>query len=308
MYIPLENRGLIKIEGPDARDYLQGLVSQDMTRVTATQAVYSAFLTPQGKFLFDFFCFELNGALMLDCEADRRSDFFKRLSLYKLRSKATLTDVSDAYRIYAVLDDTDQPALCDQLGLSHERGTCVPFGGGVAYVDPRLDTMGLRVALPLGDTALTDAGKRPGAFENYEAVRIAQGLPDGARDMAVDKALLLENGFEELDGVSFTKGCFMGQELTARTRYRGLVKKRLLPVAIDGPAPAPGTAIEVDGREVGEMRTEIGDIGLALIRLDALDDHFSFTIGETTLTPNVPDWVVFQDQGKQDQGKPGGAD
>src|SRR3989339_1876804 len=118
MYIPLENRGLIKIEGPDARDYLQGLVSQDMSRVTATQAVYSAFLTPQGKFLFDFFCFELGGALMLDCEADRRSDFFKRLNLYKLRSKVTLADVTETYRVYAILDDADQ------LGLGHERGTC----------------------------------------------------------------------------------------------------------------------------------------------------------------------------------------
>lgn len=297
MYIPLENRGLIKIEGPDARDYLQGLVSQDMNRVTATQAVYSAFLTPQGKFLFDFFCFELAGALMLDCEADRRSDFFKRLNLYKLRSKVTLTDVTEAYRVYAILDDADP------LGLGHERGTCAPFGGGVAYVDPRLSTMGLRVTLPQGDTALTDAGKRLGKFEDYEFARIDQGLPDGARDMAVDKALLLENGFEELDGVSFTKGCFMGQELTARTRYRGLVKKRLLPVAIDGPAPAPGTPIEVDGREVGEMRSVIDDIGLALLRLDTLEDGISFTIGETTLTPNIPDWVVLQDQGKT-----GGAD
>jgi len=291
MYIPLENRGLIKIEGPDARDYLQGLVSQDMTRVTPSQAVYSAFLSPQGKFLYDFFCFELDGALIFDCESHRCSDFFKRLSMYKLRSDVTLTDVTDGYQVSAVIGDADK------LGLNDERGTSAAFGDGVAYMDPRLSVMGARVVLPIDSSALEDAGIPTGTLTDYESVRITHGLPDGSRDMNVDKALLLENGFEELDGVSFTKGCFMGQELTARTRYRGLVKKRLLPVAIDGPAPDSGTPFEADGREAGEMRTSIEGAGLALIRLDKLSDGASFTVGETTLTPNVPDWVVFQDKG-----------
>lgn len=290
MYIPLPNRGLIKIDGPDARSYLQGLVSQDMTHVTATQAVYSAFLTPQGKFLYDFFCFELNGALVLDCEAHRRSDFFKRLSMYKLRSNVTLSDVTEDLQVYAVLDDTDK------LGLGKERGQSVAFGSGVAFVDPRLSAMGARVTLAKGDEALSQAGLVPGIVEDYEYVRITQGLADGSRDMDPDKALLLENGFEELDGVSFTKGCFMGQELTARTRYRGLVKKRLLPVAIDGPTIEAGTVLERDGQEAGEMRTSVGNIGLALVRLDQLKDGASFTAGQTTLTPNIPDWVVFQEK------------
>lgn len=289
MYTPLENRGLIKIEGPDARDYLQGLVSQDMARVTAERAVYSAFLTPQGKFLYDFFCFELDGALMLDCEAERRSDFFKRLSMYKLRSQVTLTDVTDDFQVFAVVDDADK------LGLSDERGKAAAFGGGAAYIDPRLSAMGARVVLPAGDDALAGAGLKAGSLDDYERKRISLGLADGSRDMAVDKALLLENGFEELDGVSFDKGCFMGQELTARTRYRGLVKKRLLPVTIDGPTPEAGETFEADGREAGEMRTSAGDVGLALIRLDKLEDGVTFTCGDATLTPNVPDWVVFQD-------------
>jgi hypothetical protein len=290
MYIPLENRGLIKIEGADARDYLQGLVSQDMTRVSAAQAVYAAFLTPQGKFLYDFFCLEMDGALLIDCEADRRSDFFKRLSLYKLRSQVTLTDVTESFQVYGVLGDTAK------LGLGAERGETRTLGGGVAYVDPRLASMGARVVLPVGDTTLEDAGLTQGTLNDFEHARIALGLPDGARDMMVDKALLLENGFEELDGVSFTKGCFMGQELTARTRYRGLVKKRLLPVSIEGPAPAPGTKLEINGEEAGEMRSSQGDIGLALIRLDHLQDGVRFTAGDTMLTPTIPDWVQFQEK------------
>ena len=212
MYIALENRGLIKIEGPDARDFLQGLVSQDVNRVTAEHAVYSAFLTPQGKFLYDFFCFEMAGALLLDCEADRRSDFFKRLSMYKLRSDVTLTDVTGDFQVFALPDE------------SGERGHAEALGGGVAFVDPRLGELGKRCVLPQGETPPGE----PGAVADYERKRIALGIADGSRDMAVDKALLLENGFEELDGVDFKKGCFMGQELTARTRYRGLVKKRLV--------------------------------------------------------------------------------
>ncbi len=286
-FVALPNRGLLKISGPDARPYLQGLVSQDMKRVTTEQAVYCAFLTPQGKFLYDFFVFEMDGALVLDCEADRRSDFFKRLSMYKLRSDVVLSDVTDEYQVYGVLD---------AMGFA-ERGAAKVLSGGIVYADPRLLDMGCRAVTPQGDTsALEQAGLSGGTLDAYEHQRIALGLADGSRDMGVDKALLLEYGFEELDGVSFTKGCFMGQELTARTRYRGLVKKRLLPVKIDGPAPAPGTVFEVDGREAGEMKTSVGDMGLALIRIDKLAEGVNYSCAGATLSPNVPAWVVFQKQ------------
>ncbi|HEY9079592.1 folate-binding protein [Magnetovibrio sp.] len=285
-YCPLPARGLIKIEGPDARDYLQGLISQDIKRVDAGHAVYSAFLTPQGKFMYDFFAFEMAGALVLDCEGERRSDFFKRLSMYKLRSDVQLSDISDDYQVYGVLDGLD----------FSERGACKVLGDGVLFADPRLLDMGCRAVLPKNDTSALDAaGLSTGDYAAYEHRRMELGLADGSRDMSVDKALLLENGFEELDGVSFTKGCFMGQELTARTRYRGLVKKRLLPVTIDGPAPQPGAILELDGREAGEMKTSSGDVGLALVRLDALKDDLALTCEGATVRPHVPAWVQFQD-------------
>lgn len=286
-YIALPERGLIKISGPDARNYLQGLVSQDIQRVSADTAVYSAFLTAQGKFLFDFFVFELDGALVLDCERERRSDFFKRLSMFKLRSDVQLTDITDDFQVYGVLDALDFT----------ERGQCRALSGGVLFADPRLLDMGCRAVLPAGDTtALADLGLGTGDQETYEHRRIELGLADGSRDMIVDRALLLENGFEELDGVSFSKGCFMGQELTARMRYRGLVKKRLLPVKIDGAAPEEGQIFERDGSKAGEMRTHVGNLGLALVRLDKLEDGVSFTCNDATLTPMVPDWVQFQEQ------------
>jgi len=293
MHILLNNRGLIKIDGPDARAFLQGLVSQDMQRVSPHQAVYSAFLSPQGKFLFDFFCFEMDGTIILDCEAERCSDFFKRLSMYKMRSKVELSDVSDDYQIFAVMSAASAFDLMDQ-----PRGTATPFASGVAFVDPRLKDMGCRAVLKKGDKALTFAGLSSGEIDDYESNRITLGLADGSRDMSVDKALLLENGFEELDGVSFTKGCFMGQELTARTRYRGLVKKRLLPVKIEGQTPMPGSILMNKTHEAGEMKTSIENMGLALVRLEQLEDGAPISYGNTKLTPMVPDWVVFQDQNK----------
>ena len=286
-YIHLSERGLIKIAGPDTRDFLQGLVSQNMQRVTDTQAVYSAFLTPQGKFLFDFFAFEMDGAVFLDVEAERRSDFFKRLSMYKLRSDVELTDETENFSVYGVLDSQ---------GFA-ERGQAKGIDGGVIYADPRLLNMGCRAVLPASDASALEAmGLSVGDLDSFETLRMSLGLADGSRDMSVDKALLLENGFEELDGVDFGKGCFMGQELTARTRYRGLVKKRLLPVTIDGPAVEPGTAFELDGKAAGEMKTSVGNQGLALVRLEQLSDGVSFTAGDTTITPSVPDWVVFQEK------------
>jgi folate-binding protein YgfZ len=115
-------------------------------------------------------------------------------------------------------------------------------------------------------------------------------VPDGSRDLPIEKALLLESGFDELNGVDWKKGCYMGQELTARTKYRGLVKKRLFPVRLDGPLPAPGTLIERDGQEVGEIRSGLGDRALAMLRLDSLKGD-GLTAGGTRILPEVPAWM-----------------
>ena len=111
--------------------------------------------------------------------------------------------------------------------------------------------------------------------------------------MEVEKATLLESGFEELNGVDFDKGCYLGQELTARTKYRGLVKKRLMPVLIEGDTPAPGTEIIQNGKNVGELRSTAGDIGMALIRLEALESDSRLTVGQATVCPQKPGWANF---------------
>jgi folate-binding protein YgfZ len=287
----LDHRGLLRLEGADLRGFLQGIVTNDVEKVSPGNTVWAAFLTPQGKFLHEFFLAELDGALMMECEAARASDLLLRLKRYKLRAQVSLEEVTDSYAVAALFGEGALAAL----GLTGRPGETAPFAGGLAYVDSRLPALGARAVAPrdgLAD-ALAEAGFGAGDLAVYDRLRISLGVPDGSRDMEVEKSILLENGFEELHGVDWDKGCFMGQELTARTKYRALIKKRLLPVAIEGPPPPPGTAVLSAGRDVGTMRSAAGDMGLALLRLEALEGAGPLTAGDARLTPRKPDWANF---------------
>ena len=152
-----------------------------------------------------------------------------------------------------------------------------------------------RFARPDASTEVAEAGFAHGSVADYDRLRLSLGVPDGSRDLEVEKSILLENGFDELHGVDWDKGCFMGQELTARTKYRALIKKRLLPVTIDGPAPEPGTPVMANGKEAGVMRSVTEGLGLALLRLEYLEgaEPADLTAGDARLTPRKPDWASF---------------
>jgi len=156
-----------------------------------------------------------------------------------------------------------------------------------------LAELGLRVIAPTGTaaSALQSRGFSAAPIEAYDALRLQFGVPDGSRDLIVEKALLLENGFDELNGVDWQKGCYMGQELTARTKYRALIRKRLFPVRIEGVLPAPGTAIFNDGQEVGELRSGSGERALAMLRLDAVKPGQKLTAGGAGIVPEIPAWM-----------------
>ena len=287
-----EQRGLVAISGDDRAAFLQGLVSNDVSRVSAERTIYAVLLTPQGRFLHDFFIAAIGDTLYLDCEAQRRDDLRRRLSIYRLRSKAILADATVEFAV-ALLYGAD---LRERLGLNDEPGAAKPWEGGVVYIDPRLPALGARTILPRVQAAeiLARAGVAPGNAVDYDRLRLSLGVPDGSRDLPVEKAILLENGFDELNGIDWQKGCYMGQELTARTRYRGLVRKRLLPVEIDGPLPAPGTPVMAGDKEAGEMRSGIDGLGLALLRLEHLDAA-PLMAGSSRLRPRTPDWMALPD-------------
>lgn len=283
----LSHRAPLAVRGEDRIGFLQGLISNDMRRVADGRAIWAAFLTPQGKFLHEFFAVPHGDAVLLDCERARRDDLAARLGRYKLRAKVSIAP-DDSLVLGAAWGD----GAAGRLGADGTPGAAPPRGGGVVYADPRLTGAGLRFALPPAQAVdLEAAGLEAAPPEAYDAHRIALGLPDGSRDMEVEKALLLENGFAELDGVDFKKGCYIGQELTARTHYRALIKKRLMPVRIDGPAPPPGTPLMQGEREAGEMRSAAGGHGLALVRLDAWRDADGLTAADARITPVKPDWM-----------------
>ena len=258
----LPDRGVVAVTGEDRIAFLQGLVSNDVTEAEPGRAVWAALLTPQGKWLADFFIFSDGERLLLDCERALIPMLIQRLSRYRLRSRAVLAETG--LHVYAAWDGD-------------------PEVGGIAAPDPRLPEAGWRV---LSETPLTVTA----TAADWDLHRLSLGLPDGSRGIwRPEKSILLEAGFDELSGVSWTKGCYMGQELTARTKYRGLVKRRLVPVRIGGAAPSPGTALLLDGREVGTMRSSLGQRGMAVVRLDAMGSVLG---GEgATVTPVVPGWM-----------------
>jgi folate-binding protein YgfZ len=298
-YTILRHRAVAILAGPDVRSFLQGIVSNDVARVSTERAQWNAFLTPQGRFLFEFFLVERPAAedgatiFWLECEAERRADLLRRLKIYKLRAKVELRDAGEELAVAALFG----PGVGEALDLAAgDLGLACDFAGGVAFLDPRLAALGARALLPRegAEDALRAAGFTAAALDDYDALRIVQGVPDGSRDLEVEKSLLLESGFDELNGLDWEKGCYMGQELTARTRYRGLVKKRLLPVEIDGPAPEPGTKVLCGEREAGVLRSTVNGRGLALLRLEHLgDDAAPLTAGEARLTVVKPDWARF---------------
>lgn len=267
----LPGRAVLAVAGADARGFLQGLITNDVRQVAADRAVYALFLTPQGKFLHELFVVEgvEDGApvLLLDTQADRAADLLRRLTLYKLRAKVTISDASDRWGV--AVDPTAAKAES-----APPVGTARALAGGVAYTDPRHAGLGLRLLLPRGRAAAL-----PEAGADYETRRLELTVPDGNRDLIPEKSIPLENGMDTLNAVSFDKGCYMGQELTARTHYRALIRRRLMTVrAVDGaPLPPPGTPVILaaaeggEAKEVGEMRTSLDGLGLALLRIEDVE-------------------------------------
>ncbi len=234
----LPHRGVLRISGDDCATFLQGLISNDIGLCTPEQPIYAALLTPQGKFLHDLFIYNAGDSYLIDCEAARIDDLMQRLTTYKLRAKIALENVSKTLEVVVSLGDT----------------TDLP--------DPRLKELGSRAIVTKGSNTNSD-------FTTYDKHRLNLGITDGSRDMIIGKSTLSDGNFDLLHGINWTKGCYVGQELTARMHHRALVKKRMFPVKISGSAPAAGTIIFYNGAEIGEMRSSANDIGLALLNIEA---------------------------------------
>jgi folate-binding protein YgfZ len=231
--------------------------------------------------------------LLLETELARLEQLLRRLLMYRLRSKVDLEDVSTRFAVAALIGDE----VAGLLDLPQRPGAARALDQGLVFIDPRLARLGARALLPKQTAAatLSQLGLEELERAAYERLRLTLGVPDGSRDLVVEKSTLLESGFEELNGVDFAKGCFVGQELTARMKYRGLVRKRLLPVAFTGAPPPPDTIIRLGERDAGEMRSGIDGQGLALLRLEQVEkakaEGARLMAGATEIRPQDPAWV-----------------
>ncbi|MBP5857073.1 folate-binding protein YgfZ [Marivibrio halodurans] len=311
-YVERADRGLMTVAGADRVEFLQGLISNDVARASGERAIWSALLTPQGKYRHDFFLLDDPGApdgasrFLILCEAgDRLMDLGMTLRRYVLRSTVKL-DIARDLAVFLVAGKGAAAAL----GLPETGGAARAVPGGVAFVDPRDARAGAVVIAPAeaGRAFLEEAGFAPGNLADWDAIRLPLGLPDGSRDIEVDKAILLENGFDELGGIDWRKGCYMGQELTARTKYRGLVKKRLMPVRVmenGASMPATGSIVTLGGKEAGTLHSAVGEWGLALLRLKAVasaeESGKPLEADGVPLTPAPPDWLHLSRNGTADE-------
>jgi tRNA-modifying protein YgfZ len=264
----LKDRAVIALEGGEARGFLQGLVTNDVGRLAPGTGLYAALLTPQGKILFDFLLAEGDGALLLDCAAAQAEALLKRLTMYRLRAK-----IGIALR----------PQLSVYVGLSGR-----PAGRAVTFPDPRLAALGPR---SIGAAAeMPDFLEGPAA---YHAERLALGVPEG-EDFGSDRIFALDGGLEELHGVAFDKGCYVGQELTARMKHRGTARKRVLPLRADQALPPPGTGVRAGETEIGEIVATYGLEGFALVRLDRLAEaQAELTANGMPMTVSKPGWLAL---------------
>ncbi|HVP83869.1 MAG TPA: hypothetical protein VMS78_04015 [Rhizomicrobium sp.] len=257
----LSDRAILSVSGPEARAFLQGLITNDVEAAKPGHPIYAAMLTPQGKILFDFLIFHSGGELLLDVDAPQRAALLKRLTMYRLRAKVELKP----------RDDLAVVARWDAAGS-----------------DPREARLGSR------EIVAVDAASGSG---DYLSHRLALGVPEGA-DFGQDKMFALDAGLDELRGVAFDKGCYVGQELTARMKHRGTARKRLLPIeTLDGGAlPAVDSAVMADDRDIGEIISVYGNRGFALIRLDRLEEagDAAVRVGETGLRVVKPSWLFSQ--------------
>lgn len=280
----LGSRALLAVQGADAPDFLQGLISNDIRKVTPQRAIYAALLSPQGKYLFDFLILPWGDGFALDVASARADDLLKRLSMYKLRAQVTLS------RLESIMVAARWGDEC----IGEAGSMMLLTSGALLLCDPRHARLGQRI---VGTREQVEAvlGSAVGMEDenSYHAHRIALAVPEGSADMVVDKSLLMEFGFEPLHGVDFAKGCYVGQEVTARSKHRAQLRKALHAVSAVGDVtslPPAGAELLCDGKPAGEMRSSAGARGLALLSLEAVRSGQPITCGDLLVQAHLPEW------------------
>jgi len=263
--LSLTDRGLIALKGEDARKFLQDLVTADVAALAEGEASYAALLTPQGKILFDFFIIREAKGYLIDCLLEQREELAKRLKFYRLRAKLDI-----------IMDERAIAWLPEGSMMS-------------AIADPRTRNMGARL---YGAEGSMEDGVRL-----YHERRIELGLAEGGHDFGAAELFPHEANFDQIGAVSFTKGCFVGQEVVSRMEHRGTARSRIVPVLIEGALPPRGTPVTAGGKTIGSMCSGAVARGLALLRLDRLEEALSQGVpvraGQSPIFPMKAPWARY---------------
>ncbi len=264
----LADRGAVSVTGPDAVKFLQSLVTNEVDDLKtapddlafAAAAAHAALLSPQGKVLFDFFCVRTPDGFVLDVLREKAPELVKRLGMYKLRASVEIKDVSEDYKLLALWG----PNACSSG----------PTKGTIAFIDPRHPGLGQRIlaeARFAPDIASATNGSKVSS-EAFHAHRIALGIPEGGKDYDFGSAFPHEADFDLFNGVSFTKGCYVGQEIVARMQHKTVVRKRIVAVTGSLDLPADRPDVVAGDAVIGKLGSVAGRQGLAMLRLDRADE------------------------------------
>jgi tRNA-modifying protein YgfZ len=282
----LPDRGVVKVSGETARDFLNGLITTDVARVQPAVGRFGALLTPQGKITVDFLITEApaghGGGFLIDCPKVLAQALADKLGFYRLRARVGIENLSDGLGVLAVWDG--EPAVKPDL----------------AFTDPRNAALGLRILLPaeLAQKAADLIGAEMVDSSAYEAHRIAVGAPRGGLDFMYGDAFPHETNMDWLHGVDFDKGCYVGQEVVSRMQHRGTARTRTVRVLLDGAAPEPGTSILAGDKSLGTIGSAASGHALALVRIDrageALEAGTPLTAGGLAVRIAEPDELRLQ--------------
>lgn len=268
--IHLKHRTILSVSGNDRRSFLQGLITNDVNRLSSDTPLYACMLNPQGKILFDFLLYEHQETILLDVWNEKAESLMKRLSLYKLRANVEISHSID-WSIYASLDNTKPDPTTAEMVMR----------------DPRHSSLGYRIL----STRELDA-KNP--QKDYETHRLSLGIPESC-DIIEDRSFPMELGISDLHGISYTKGCYVGQEVIARNKVRGTLRKAIYSIQSESSLPEMGTVVTINDREIGQIRSISGNIGVAILRIDdvtkAQSEGHTLHANEIEISASLPQWL-----------------
>jgi folate-binding protein YgfZ len=273
----LTDRAVVRVSGEAACSFLQGMITNDINKVSEEAAIHAGLLAPQGKILFDFFVLADRDSYLLDCASAQAAALIQRLNFYRLRAKVEIGE---------------EPSL----GVAAAWGDEVPKlpDGAHACPDPRLPALGFRILLPKSAN-VADLGCAVVTEADYHARRIALGVPEGGRDYAYGDTFPHEAMFDQLAGVDFDKGCYVGQEVVSRMQHRGTARKRVVCIEGEAALPASGTFVVAGATPIGTLGSVNGTSGLALLRLDRAEEAKGagqpLRAGEVTVAVRIPAWA-----------------